>query len=337
MIIVMKAGATSDQIEAIRAQVEGQGHSPHVLVGEIKTVVAAVGDKSKDALKSLVYSDGVEQVLPVQQAYKLVSRSSKESDTIVDVDGIKIGSGHFAIFAGPCSIETEEQTLTAAHAVKKSGAQFLRGGAYKPRSSPYSFQGLEEDGLKLMKKAKDETGLRLITELVEPANAELVAEYVDMIQIGARNMQNFPLLKKVGQIGKPVFLKRGLSATLEDLLMSAEYIMSEGNRDIVLCERGIRTFEKAYRNTLDLNAIPALQKMTHLPIIADPSHGTGRRDMIEPMAKASVAAGADGVMIEMHPNPDEAWSDGPQSLTFDQYAALIDNLKPYIELAGKHL
>jgi 3-deoxy-7-phosphoheptulonate synthase len=338
MIIIMKIGASETEIAAVKDKVTDLGHTPHLIEGVVRSVVAAVGDKPKEPLKSLQFMDGVEKVMPVRQPYKLASRSIKEEDTVIDVDGVPVGGDHFAIFAGPCSVETEEQLLACAHAVKKSGAQFLRGGAYKPRTSPYSFQGLEEEGLKLLQKAKQETGLRLITELTEPKNAELVAEYVDIIQIGARNMQNFPLLKAIGKLNKPIFLKRGLSATLEDLLMSAEYILAEGNPNVMLCERGIRTYETAYRNTLDLNAVPALKIMTHLPIITDPSHGTGRRDLIPTMARASVATGCNGMMIEMHPDPDTAWSDGPQSLNFEQYQTLIDeDVLPFLKLTGKSL
>ncbi|RAP34977.1 3-deoxy-7-phosphoheptulonate synthase [Candidatus Marinamargulisbacteria bacterium SCGC AG-439-L15] len=335
MIIIMKTGAKTAEITAVKDKIESLGYDSHIIEGVVRTVVAAVGDKDKEPLKSLQYMDGVESVMPVRQPYKLASRSTKEEDTVIDVDGVKVGGGSFSIFAGPCSVETDEQIMASADMVKKTGCQFLRGGAYKPRTSPYSFQGLEEEGLKLLKAAKDRTGLRLITELVEPKNTALVAEYVDIIQIGARNMQNFPLLKEVGKVKTPVFLKRGLSATLEDLLMSAEYILSEGNPNVMLCERGIRTYENAYRNTLDLNAVPALKSMTHLPVIVDPSHGTGRRDLTAPMAKAAIAAGADGIMIETHPNPDEAWSDGPQSLPFDQFEQLITDIKPFLELVGK--
>ena len=337
MIILMKEGASQSEIDHIHNRVTEMGYVPHLIVGVTRTVVAAVGDKTKEPLKSLQYEPGVDSVMAVQQPYKLASRTTKEDDTIVDVDGVKIGGEHFVVFAGPCSIETEDQLLSSAEAVKASGAQFLRGGAYKPRTSPYSFQGLEEDGLKLLQLAKEKTGLKTITELIQPSNAELVANYVDMIQIGARNMQNFPLLRAVGKLKTPVFLKRGLSATLEDLLMAAEYILSEGNPNIVLCERGIRTFEKAYRNTLDLNAVPALRAMTHLPIIVDPSHGTGRRDMVATMARAAVATGCDGIMIETHPNPDMAWSDGPQSLHFDQYQDLVQSLHPILSTVDKQL
>lgn len=337
MIIIMKQNASKSEINTVKNRVIELGYQAHLIEGVVRTVVAAVGDKDKEPLKSLQYMDGVESVVPVRQPYKLASRSTKEDNSIIDVDGVKVGGGHFGIFAGPCSVETEEQILASARAVKASGAQFLRGGAYKPRTSPYSFQGLEVDGLKLLDLARKETGLKIITELTRPSAIDMVVEYSDVIQIGARNMQNFPLLKEVGQTNKAVFLKRGLAATLEDLLMAAEYILSEGNSNVMLCERGIRTFEKAYRNTLDLNAVPALRGMTHLPIIVDPSHGTGRRDMVGTMAKAGIAAGADGLMIEIHPNPDAAWSDGPQSLTLEQYATLMEELAPYLKLENKTL
>lgn len=338
MIIIMKRGAADSEIKSVSDRVEKLGYAAHIIRGVENVVIGAVGDKDKEPLKGLIVMAGVEDVVPVRAPYKLASRNVKLNDTVIEFkNGVKVGGGHFALMAGPCSVETPEQMDLAAAAAKKAGAQFLRGGAYKPRTSPYSFQGLEEEGLKLLKSEHDKTGLLTVTELISADSAKLVASYCDVIQIGARNMQNFALLKEIGKLQTPVLLKRGLSATLEELLMSAEYIMSQGNYNVMLCERGIRTYEKAYRNTLDLNAVPALQKMTHLPIIADPSHGTGRRDMIIPMSKAAIAAGADGIIVEIHPKPEEAWSDGPQSLTLEEFEQLAKEIKPFVELMGKTL
>ena len=337
MIIIMKRDAKPAEIDAVENKVTELGYSARRIDGAIKTVIAAVGDKEKEPLKALQFMDGVDSVMPIRQPYKLASRSTKETDTIVQVNGTEIGEGTVTIFAGPCSVESEEQCLSAAKLIKGTGGQIFRGGAYKPRTSPYSFQGLEEEGLKILKKVNQETGLPVITELIEPKNCDLVCKYSDIVQIGARNMQNFPLLKAVGKTKTPVFLKRGLSATLDDFLMSAEYILSEGNPNVILCERGIRTFEPAYRNTLDLNAVPMLKKRTHLPVVVDPSHGTGNREMVLALARAAVAVGADGLMIEMHPDPDKAWSDGAQSLTFEQFEAAMTELKPFVELMGKRL
>jgi len=335
MIIVMRSEATPEDIDLIQNNLKELGFTPHVIKGEERTVIGAVGTGDKERVKAFVSFAGVHAVMPVAQPYKLASRTTKQEDTVLTIRGTKIGGGNFVLMAGPCSVETDEQTLSCGQAVKTNGGHFLRGGAYKPRTSPYSFQGHEEDGLKILSHAREVTGLGIVTELIAPHHTKLVAEYTDVIQIGARNMQNFELLKEVGRTQTPVLLKRGLSATLEELLMSAEYIMSEGNYNIMLCERGIRTYETAYRNTLDLNAVPALKKMTHLPIIVDPSHGTGRSDMIIPMSKAAIAAGADGLILEIHPNPAMAYSDGPQSLTFDVFAQLMTEIKPYVTLAGK--
>ncbi len=336
MIIIMKRGAADSEIQSVSDRVEKLGYASHVIRGVENVVIGAVGDKDKEPLKGLIVMAGVEDIVAVRAPYKLASRNVKPSDTVIEFkNGVKVGGGHFALMAGPCSVETPEQMHLAAVAAKAGGAQFLRGGAYKPRTSPYSFQGLEEEGLKILKNEHDKTGLLTVTELISADSAQLVASYCDVIQIGARNMQNFALLKEIGKLKTPILLKRGLSATLEELLMSAEYIMSQGNYNVMLCERGIRTYEKAYRNTLDLNAVPALQKMTHLPIIADPSHGTGRRDMIIPMSKAAIAAGADGIIVEIHPKPEEAWSDGPQSLTLEEFETLAREIKPFVELMGK--
>jgi 3-deoxy-7-phosphoheptulonate synthase len=338
MIIVMKKGASKKEIEKVSKHIEKLGYQTHPIVGVERTVIGAVGDQDKERLKALITMAGVENVMPVLQPYKIASRSVKKHDTVVQVGKIKIGGKkNFAVMAGPCAVETKDQTLKIAEKVKAEGAQLLRGGAFKPRTSPYSFQGLEEKGLKILAEARKKTGLKIVTELMSVEHAKVVAKYADVIQIGARNMQNFSLLKVVGELNKPILLKRGHAATLEELLMSAEYILSRGNYNVILCERGIRTFEKAYRNTLDLNAIPALKQMTHLPVIVDPSHGTGRKDLILPMAKAAIAAGADGLMIEVHTHPEEAYSDGPQSLTPKEFAHLMNEIKPFLQAAGKEI
>jgi 3-deoxy-7-phosphoheptulonate synthase len=338
MIIVMRKGASKKEIEKVSNKIEKLGYGTHHIVGVERTVIGAVGDKDKERLKALITMPGVEKVMSVLQPYKIASRSVKKADTVVTVNGIKIGDKKtFVVMAGPCAVETKEQTIKTAQKVKEYGAQFLRGGAFKPRTSPYSFQGLEEDGLKILAQARKTTGLPIVTELMSVAHTKLVDKYADIIQIGARNMQNFNLLKAVGELKKPVLLKRGHAATLEELLMSAEYILAQGNYQVILCERGIRTFETAYRNTLDLNAIPALKGMTHLPIIVDPSHGTGKKDLILPMAKAAIAAGADGLMIEVHPHPEEAYSDGPQSLTPKEFAHLMEEIKPFVKAVGREL
>jgi 3-deoxy-7-phosphoheptulonate synthase len=338
MIIVMKKTAKESDVSMILSKVKELGLNPHEIKGVERTVIGAIGDsKNKDRLNALVSYDQVDKVYPVTKPYKLAARSSKEEDTVVNVGDIQIGGGTFVVIAGPCSVESREQILESAKHVKAQGGSLLRGGAYKPRTSPYSFQGLEEEGLKLLVEAKEKYGLGITTELLDASTTDLVASYTDIIQIGARNMQNFSLLKGLGKVKTPILLKRGLCATLEELLMSAEYIMSEGNYEVILCERGIRTYEKAYRNVLDLNAVPALQKMTHLPIIVDPSHGTGRVDLVPAMSKAAIAAGADGIIIEMHPNPAEAFSDGPQSLNPEQFETLMKEIKPFVEAAGKKL
>jgi 3-deoxy-7-phosphoheptulonate synthase len=337
MIIIMKSTATEAEIKTVSDRIAKLGFTPHVINGEKQTVVGAIGDADKQPVQAMVSLPGVSSVQSISKPYKLAARSSKEEDTVVKVGNVEFGPDTFVVVAGPCSVESEEQLTSTAKSIKKAGASLLRGGAYKPRSSPYAFQGLEEEGLKLLKKAKDETGLGIVTELLSVAHVDLVAEYTDVIQIGARNMQNFSLLKELGSVKKPVLLKRGLTATIEELLMSAEYIMSEGNYDVILCERGIRTYEKEYRNVLDLNSVPALKLKTHLPIVVDPSHGTGRVDLIPAMSKAAIAAGADGILIEVHPNPAEALSDGPQSLTFAQFDDLMKEIKPFVEAAGKKL
>ncbi|MBG90801.1 MAG: 3-deoxy-7-phosphoheptulonate synthase [Actinobacteria bacterium] len=336
MIVVMKPKASKKQIAAVVARIQELGYQTHENQGTTKTVIGAIGDKDKECLNALIAYEGVEKLVPIRKPYKLAARSSKEEDTIINIGPVQVGGGTFVVMAGPCSVESESQILSSAEAVKTAGGHFLRGGAYKPRTSPYSFQGLEEEGLELLSKAKRETGLGIITELLSVRNIESVVKHADIIQIGARNMQNFSLLKELN-VNRPILLKRGLSSTLEELLMSAEYIMSVGNYQVMLCERGIRTFETAYRNTLDLNAVPALKSMTHLPVIVDPSHGTGRIDLIPTMAKAAIAAGADGIMIEIHPDPPKAYSDGPQSLNIPQFNELMEEIKPFVSAAGKRL
>jgi 3-deoxy-7-phosphoheptulonate synthase len=330
MIIVMKNGASQQQIERVFAEVQDLGFQVHPIYGELRTVIACVGDeRGKDRLRALDSLDGVESVVPILKPYKLASSEwhrSRTSITIPAPDGsspIIIGDGYFVVMAGPCSVESREQLLLSAEQVKKAGARILRGGAFKPRSSPYSFQGLEEEGLKLLAEARAKTGLSIITEVITPTDVPLVAEYADILQLGARNMQNFALLKEVGKYQKPILLKRGLSSTIKEWLMSAEYILSQGNGNVILCERGIRTFEDYTRNTCDLSAVPALKELSHLPVIVDPSHGTGVRSLVTPLAKAAVAVGADGLIIEVHPNPEKAFSDGAQSLNPTQFEELM--------------
>ena len=346
MIIVMKAGASQQQIEHVFEKVKELGFKVHPIYGELRTVIACVGDeRGKYRLQALDSLDGVENVVPILKPFKLASREWHGSRTNITIPApsgssmapVIIGNDHFVVMAGPCSVENREQILRSAELVKKAGATVLRGGAFKPRTSPYSFQGLEEEGLKLLAAAREKTGLLIITEVITPTDVPLVAEYSDILQLGARNMQNFVLLKEVGKLKKPVLLKRGQSSTLKELLMSAEYIMSQGNEQVMLCERGIRTFEDYTRNTFDLSAIPALKELSHLPIIADPSHGTGVRSLVTPMAKAAVAAGADGLIIEVHPNPEEAFSDGAQSLTPDQFSELMVWIRKLAQIENKKI
>lgn len=338
MIIAMRSDATEQEIEHVCEAIRRYGYTPHLIRGEERVVIGAVGHgDNKDHLQTLRSAPGVDNVVPILQPYKLVNRELKKQRTVIEVGDLKIGSDQFIIMAGPCSVETREQLFETAEAVKSSGAQVLRGGAYKPRTSPYDFQGLEEEGLKLLAEARDRTGLKVVTETVTAEDVELVAEYADILQVGARNMQNFALLKKLGKANKPVLLKRGMSSTVRELLLSAEYIASHGNGQIVLCERGIRTFETATRNTLDLATVPLLKELSHLPIVVDPSHGTGRRSLIRPMAKAAVASGADGLIIEVHPRPEEAWSDGPQSLTPVEFGEVMAALQAYLQLESRYL
>lgn len=326
MVIIMRAGAAESSIQEVIRAIEYNGLSGKVMEGEFQTIIGVIGDREKMCCLNVESLEGVEKAVSISKSYKLVSREYHPQPTVIDIGGIKIGDGNLVAIAGPCAVESKEQILQAADIVKSGGAQFLRGGAYKPRTSPYSFQGLEELGLKYLAEAGERTGLKIVSEVTEVENVNKVAEYVDVLQIGARNMQNFRLLKEVGRQNKPVLLKRGISATIDEWLNAAEYIMSEGNERIILCERGIRSYEEYTRNTLDLSAVAAVKHLSHLPIIVDPSHGTGKWRMVKPMAFAAVAAGADGLMMEMHPDPAKALSDGPQSLTPEHYRDIMDGV-----------
>ncbi len=327
MLVVMRPDATEEDVARVAARAREIGLTPHPMPGAQRTAIGLTGNEGPIDPAHFQDLPGVRECIPVSRPYKLVSREGKDHDTIVDLGVTRIGGGGLTVMAGPCAVESREQTLTTARAVKAAGATMLRGGAFKPRTSPYSFQGLKEEGLKILAEAREETGLPIVTEVKDTETLELVAEYADMLQIGARNMQNFSLLEAVGEAKKPVMLKRGLSATLQELLMAAEYIMSRGNYQVVLCERGIRTFETMTRNTLDLSAVAVLKEETHLPVIVDPSHGTGKRSLVTPLARAAVAVGADGLMVEVHPNPAEAKSDGPQALTPDLFERLMAEVR----------
>lgn len=335
MIIIMKPGASEEAVGKIRHIIESNGLAAHLSKGTEVTIVGVVGDKTKLSGANIELLEGVDKIVPVTETYKLVNKKFHPEDSVIPVGNAKIGPGHLTMMAGPCAIENHDMVLETAAAVKKAGAQFLRGGAYKPRTSPYAFQGLEEEGLKYMKEAREAFGLNIVCEVTSLRALETAVKYVDMLQIGARNMQNFELLKEAGRAGVPVLLKRGLSATIDEWLNAAEYIASEGNPNIVLCERGIRTYETATRNTLDISAVPVIRTRSHLPILIDPSHATGVRAYIEPISRAAIAAGADGLIVEVHPCPSCALSDGPQSLTFDQFDHLMSELKPYMKLAGR--
>ncbi|MBI2198398.1 MAG: 3-deoxy-7-phosphoheptulonate synthase [Candidatus Rokubacteria bacterium] len=338
MIIVLKSGVSEADVQHVCERVVELGYQPHTIRGEFKTIVAAVGEeRGKPDLRLLEALETVEAVMPVQQPFKLASREIRPEPTEVPVNGVSVGGQRVIVMAGPCSVESEPQILEVAEAVKQAGASILRGGAYKPRSSPYAFQGLKEQGLRYLKEAKTRTGLPVVTEVLETESVELVAEYADILQIGARNIQNFTLLRRVGEMGKPVLLKRGMATSIQEFLLSAEYILSAGNPNVILCERGIRTFETATRFTLDLNAVPVLKKLSHLPVVVDPSHGTGHWDLVAPMAKGAVACGADGLIIEVHPRPEEALSDGPQSLKPSKFAQLMRELRPVAEAVGRTL
>ena len=336
MMIVMKEGATQAEVDAVVRRVESVGAHAHISAGELVTVIGAIGDREHVANLGLEGAPGVDHLVPILKPYKLASAQYRRDErTVLEIDGRRIGGEHFATIAGPCTVESREVLLDAARTVRDAGAQFLRGGAYKPRTSPYSFQGLGEAGLRLLAEAKAETGLPIVTELMDVRDLEPVLEVADVVQLGARNMQNYTLLTEVGRAGKPVLLKRGLSATLEELLMAAEYILKEGNEQVMLCERGIRTYEPSYRFTLDLMAVPVLRELTHLPIVVDPSHAAGKRSLVEPLSLAAAAAGADGIIVEIHPSPEEAVCDGPQALYADDFAAYLRKLEAAAELAGK--
>lgn len=326
MVIIMNTDATVQNVKDVIEAIQQVGLTAQVMEGTQQKIVGVIGDKAKMGSLAVDAMDGVEKSVEISKSYKLASREFHPQSSIINVAGVLIGGGSMTVMAGPCAVESREQLFESAKIVKAAGAQFLRGGAYKPRTSPYSFQGLEDEGLKYLAEARDLTGLRIVTEVTEVEAVETVSNYADMLQVGARNMQNFRLLKEVGRGDKPVLLKRGLAATLNEWLNAAEYIMSEGNHNVVLCERGIRTYETYTRNTLDLSAIAAIKHLSHLPIIVDPSHGTGKWRMVKPMAYAAIAAGADGLMMEVHPNPAKALSDGPQSLTPENYAEVMKGL-----------
>jgi len=337
VIIVMKPGATREQIEAVSERLVELGFKTHPIYGQEKTVIGAIGDKKALSSEAIINLPGVEKIVPIMKPYKLVSRELKETPSIVRVGGVPVGGRGLVVMAGPCAVESEEQLLSTARAVKAAGAQILRGGAFKPRTSPYAFQGLEEEGIKMLARVREEAGLPFVTEVVDTRDVALVAEYADAIQIGARNMQNFRLLKEAGATGKPILLKRGLAATIEEWLMAAEYILDSGNPNVILCERGIRTFETATRFTLDLAAVAVVKENSHLPVIVDPSHGTGSWRLVLPMARAAVAAGADGLIIEVHPDPARALCDGPQSLHPETFDRLMGELAPVALAVGRGL
>ena len=339
MLVVMKAQATPEQIQAVCQYIEQLGFRPHPLPGAQRTAIGITGNQGEVDRGNLESLSGVAEVIRVSKAYKLASRDVKEEDTIIRFPGTDaaIGGRNLAIVAGPCSIETPDQAFAIAEQVAAAGAQFFRGGAYKPRTSPYAFQGLGLEALRIMAEIRLRFGLRIVTEAIDNESLDLVAEYADVIQIGARNMQNYSLLKRAGQLRKPVLIKRGLSATLEEFLMSAEYVLSEGNYQVILCERGVRTFADHTRNTLDLSIVPAVQRLSHLPIMVDPSHGTGRRDSVLPMARAAVATGADGILVEVHHQPDKALSDGPQSIYPSQFVTMMDEIEQIAPIIGRSL
>jgi 3-deoxy-7-phosphoheptulonate synthase len=339
-IIVLKPTATEDDLRRIVKKLEGRDLKANISKGTERTVIGVIGDTSKiaeeeeDAIRVM---PGVEDVVRILKPYKLASRDFKTEDTAIDIGGNVIGSKRIHVIAGPCAVESKTMIVSIAEKVKNAGATFLRGGAFKPRSSPYSFQGLGEEGLKYLFEAKKKTGLPIVTELMDPRDIEIITKYSDVIQIGARNMQNFRLLLEVGMCDRPILLKRGLSATIKEWLMAAEYIMSRGNQEVILCERGIRTFETATRNTLDISAVPLLKQLTHLPVMVDPSHGVGKWDLVAPMSKAAIAAGADGLLIEVHTNPEEALSDGEQSIKPTAFKKLMEELKPIAVAVGREI
>ena len=337
MIIVMRKDASQGQIDAVAAEVERLGFRAHLSTGEERTIIGVIGDERPLGDSPLEILPGVERIVPILQPFKLASRDFKPQDTVVNLDGVPFGGQGIVVVAGPCAVEDREQLRETAAVVKEAGAKVLRGGAFKPRTSPYSFQGLGQKGLELLAEVKQEYDLRVVTEVMSPYDIEDVCKYADMLQVGARNMQNYSLLREVGQSGYPVLLKRGFSNTIQELLLAAEYVLAQKNYNVVLCERGIRTFETATRFTLDINAIPVLKHLTHLPVIADPCHATGKWDLVAPVAKAAVAAGADGVMVEVHPHPERAVSDGPQSLKPAVFAQLMSDLRGIAQAVGRTL
>jgi 3-deoxy-7-phosphoheptulonate synthase len=337
VLIVMKQDATPEEIQGVSRAIEARGFRAHPIPGAQRTAIGVTGNRGAVDRPVFESMPGVLEVIPVTHGYKLVSREVKPEDTIVEVGGVRIGGKALVIAAGPCAVESRDQLLTVARRVKKAGAALLRGGAFKPRTSPYSFQGLGKEGLEILAAAREETGLPVMTEVLDPEGVDLVEEYADIIQVGARNMQNFSLLRRCGRASRPVLLKRGLAATLEEFLMSAEYILAEGNYQVILCERGVRTFSDFSRNTLDLAVVPAVKALSHLPILVDPSHGTGRRDKVAPMSRGAVAVGADGMIIEVHHDPDTALSDGPQSITPEMFESLMGELRQMAPIVGRSL
>lgn len=337
MIIIMSQAATREQIDNVQKKLSELGFKTHPIFGEVKTVIGAIGDKRLLNTHSISTMPGVENLVPIMKPFKLAGRELKQVATIIEVGDVKIGGDEIIVMAGPCAIENEQSFIETAQKVKESGARILRGGAFKPRTSPYSFQGLEEDGLKIMAAAREATGLRIVTEVVDTRDVELVSQYTDIFQIGARNMQNFRLLQEVGASNKPVLLKRGLSATIEEWLMAAEYIIAGGNPNVILCERGIRTFETATRNTLDMSAIPVVKELSHLPIVVDPSHATGSWKYVSALSKGAVATGADGLIVEVHLDPSTALSDGPQSLRPSKFEQLMKELEPVAAAVGRKI
>ena len=337
MIVVMHHDATREQVEHVVERVEKLGYKAHLSEGEATTIIGVIGQNAISIKEQIQHLGGISQVIPISKPYKLSGREWHPQDSIYNIGGVQVGGTSLFVMAGPCAVESRDQLMSTARAVKQSGASFLRGGAFKPRTSPYTFQGMGLHGLKLLEEARAETGLPVVTEVMTPQDVELVAQHADVLQVGARNMQNYNLLYEVGQASKPVLLKRGLSATIQEWLLAAEYILSSGNYQVILCERGIRTFETITRNTLDLNAVPVIKELSHLPVVVDPSHGTGKWSWVEAMACAGVAAGADGLMIEVHPNPDEAYSDGPQSLNFENFDRLMQSVARVAQAVGKTL
>jgi 3-deoxy-7-phosphoheptulonate synthase len=337
MIVIMKPDATGTQMANVVARIEQVGCGVDISEGKERTIIGIIGNGRPLDREQIERMDGVERTVPILRPFKLASRDFHPQDTVVKLNGVSIGGQQVIIMAGPCSVESRDQLLETAHAVKEAGAQILRGGAFKPRTSPYSFQGLGEEGLRLLAAAREETGLLVVTEVMDPQLVPLVTTYADILQIGARNMQNYTLLHAAGEAQRPVLLKRGMMSTVEEMLMAAEYILSHGNNRVILCERGIRTFETYTRNTLDINAIPLLKQLSHLPVVADPSHGTGKWELVEPISRAAVAAGADGLIIEVHQHPEEALSDGAQSLKPTRFAALVESLRPVAKAVGRTL